>query len=128
MTAALWKRVWALPWTLLGVTVGLVGLLTRGRARRRAGVWEFYGGAVTWLLNRLPIHPAAMTLGHAILGCSAECLDRSRAHELVHVRQYERWGVLFVPLYLFHSVRLWIGGRNPYLDNPFEREAIDEAG
>ena len=34
-----------------------------------------------------------MTLGHTILGQTDAALDISREHELVHVRQYERWGL-----------------------------------
>ena len=44
-------------------------------------------------------------------------------------RQCERWGPLFIPAYLLAS--LWIlfnpRGRNPYFDNPFEREAYNKA-
>jgi hypothetical protein len=50
-------------------------------------------------------------------------LDYSRRHELVHVAQYERWGPLFVPAYLACSAWMWLIGRDPYLDNPFEEEA-----
>jgi hypothetical protein len=58
-----------------------------------------------------------------ILGVDRATLAAVRAHEQVHVRQYERWGVLFVPAYLASSaVQLLRGGR-PYLDNRFEREA-----
>ena len=34
----------------------------------------------------------AFTLGHTILGQTDAALDISRDHEMVHVRQYERWG------------------------------------
>jgi hypothetical protein len=50
-------------------------------------------------------------------------LDHCRTHELVHVRQYERWGPLFVPAYLASSAIIWLRGGDPYRDNPFEREA-----
>ena len=50
-------------------------------------------------------------------------LDRSRAHERVHVRQCERWGPLFIPAYLLASAVLWCQGRDFYEENPFEREA-----
>jgi hypothetical protein len=46
-----------------------------------------------------------------------------RAHEQVHVRQYERWGPLFVPAYLLSSLVELLRGRRPYRDNWFEREA-----
>ena len=68
-----------------------------------------------------------MTLGHVILGASEADLDAARRHEQVHVRQYERWGPLFIPAYLAASAWLWLRGRDPYRDNPFERQAYDEA-
>jgi len=65
-----------------------------------------------------------MTLGHVILGRTLADLDRTRFHEWIHVRQYERWGPLFLPAYLLASAWLWICGRNCYLENPFEVEAF----
>ena len=67
-----------------------------------------------------------MTLGHVILGRDQACLDRSRNHEHVHVRQYERWGPLMLPLYLAASGVLFLRGLDPDLDNPFEREAFEQ--
>ena len=66
-----------------------------------------------------------MTLGHTVLGRTAWDLDLCRDHEMIHVRQYERWGPAFLPAYLGCSAYLWIRGRNFYHDNPFEREAYD---
>ena len=66
-----------------------------------------------------------MTLGHVVLGRSAAALDLSQAHELVHVRQYERWGPLFIPAYLLCALVLHVRGKDGYRDNPFEREAYD---
>jgi hypothetical protein len=128
-----WKALsllWASPWTLLGLLIGLVGLATGGRARWRGPVVEFYGGVVAWLLHRFPGTPVAMTLGHTILGRTAAALDVAREHELVHVRQYERWGPLMVPAYLLCSLLLWLARKDAYRDNPFEREAYrrDAAG
>jgi hypothetical protein len=116
---------WAASWTLVGLVVGCVGLATGGSVRRGAGILEFHGGAVTWLLERWPLDPVAMTLGHVVLGRSAAALDFSQMHELVHVRQYERWGPLFIPAYLACALILWLRGQDGYRDNPFEREAYD---
>ena len=89
------------------------------------GVVEIQGGLVTLLLRRgLWISAAAMTIGHVILRRNQECLDRSRNHEHVHVRQYERWGLFMLPMYLTASVFLYLRGLDPYLDNPFECEAF----
>jgi hypothetical protein len=117
--------LWALPWTAVGCCAGLFGLATGGKARCRSGVIEFHGGAVAWLLARFPIGPMAMTLGHTVLGRTASALDVARSHELVHVRQYERWGPLFVPAYLLSSLAAWIAGKDAYRDNRFEREAFE---
>jgi len=86
--------LWASPWTLIGLGVGLLGLATGGRARRRGRILEFYGGAVAWLLKKLPNgqFTLAMTWGHVVLGQTAASLDVAREHEMVHVGQYERWG------------------------------------
>src|ERR1044072_2360515 len=117
--------IWASPWTLLGVAVGALGVATAGRVQRRCGVLEFHGGLVTTLLDALPYQPAAMTLGHVVLGRHASCLDQCRAHELVHVRQYERWGPFFIPAYFVSSLAQLVRGRRPYRDNFFEREAFE---
>lgn len=66
---------------------------------------------------------AAMTLGHCILGQSRQALRVARDHEHVHVKQYQRWGPFFLPMYLAWSALRWLQGRDAYLDNPFEVEA-----
>ena len=64
--------------------------------------------------------------GTLILGQTPAALDISRDHELIHVCQFERWGLLMGPAYLGCSFVLWLKGRRPYHDNPFEREAYEE--
>ena len=122
--------LWASPWTFVGICAGLLGLATGGRARRRGRILEFYGGAVTWLLKKLPNgqFTLAMTWGHVVLGQTDVSLDVAREHEMVHVRQYERWGPFFGPAYLLCSLVLWLAGKDAYRDNPFEIQAYDEAG
>ena len=121
------RLLWASPATLLGLLIGVVGLATGGSARRVGRTIEFHGGLVAWLLDHLPIKALALTLGHVILGRSDAALDICRQHELVHVRQYERWGPLFIPAYLLCSLVLLVRGRDYYRDNPFERAAYREA-
>jgi hypothetical protein len=121
--------IWASPVTAGALVIVFLGLVTGGRARIVEGVVEIHGGLVAWFLRRgMPWFgpAAAMTLGHVILGRDSECLERSRAHENVHVRQFERWGALMVPLYLGASGWCWLRGFDAYLDNPFEREAYGE--
>jgi hypothetical protein len=121
------RVIWASPYTLLGLAVGGLALLTGGRAQKRGRAIEFYGGAAAWLLEVLLGGPAAMTLGHVVLGLGPRALDFARDHEAVHIRQYERWGPLFGPAYILCSLVLWLRGRDAYRDNPFEREAFREA-
>jgi hypothetical protein len=122
------RYLWAFfPGTLIGLICVPLALLGGGRCRSVRGCLEVQGGAVTWFLrNGLPWigGGAAMTLGHVILGRDEICLDRSRDHEHVHVRQYERWGPAFLPAYLLVSGWMWLRGRHGYFDNPFEREAF----
>ena len=90
------------------------------------GALEFHSGIIHWLFKRLPNSPGAMTIGHTIFARTQEDLERSRDHEHVHVQQYERWGVFFIPAYLLCSVYLKLRGKNPYYDNPFEVEAYSK--
>ncbi len=119
--------LWASPNTLLGLLIGALGMATRGSVRTKAGIVEFHGGAVTWLLQRFPGNPAAMTLGHVVIARTEAALDVTHLHEMVHVRQYQRWGPLFIPAYLLCSLVLWIKRKDPYRDNPFEVEAYSIA-
>jgi hypothetical protein len=75
----------------------------------------------TWP-RRLGWRYSAITFGHVILSVGP-APDDLVAHELVHVRQYERWGPLFIPAYLAASSWARLRGRNAYSDNPFERQA-----
>lgn len=118
--------LWAGSATLLGLSLVPLVKWQGGRARVRDGVLEVQGGIVTRILQRgLPWAgpAAAVTLGHVVWGCDRECLDLSREHERVHVRQYETWGPLFIPLYLGASLLAYCRGLDPYRDNPFEVEA-----
>ena len=64
----------------------------------------------------------AITVGRRIFTWRA--MDEVElAHELEHVRQWERHGVLFIPLYLRASWRASRTGGHRYHDNPFEVEA-----
>jgi hypothetical protein len=121
---------WASPYSLLGLLLGVAGLCTGGSVQIRGRVIEFYGGGVRWLLQQFFCGEGAMalTLGHTVLGQTDAALDISRDHERVHVRQYERWGPLMVPAYLGCSLVLWLAGRRPYRDNPFERQAYEVGG
>ncbi len=121
--------VWTIPNTLLGLSIGVIGLCFGGKCQCAGGCLEFHGGLVQWLLERGPLGSGimAMTLGHTILGQTETALQISRDHEHVHVRQYERWGPFFLPAYLGCSLVLWLQRRDAYRDNPFEVEAYGVA-
>lgn len=124
--------LWALPTTSVGLACAAAALVTGGRARVVRGVIEVHGGIVGFLLHRvagifLAGGASAMTLGHVVLGRDQNLLDFTRDHERVHVRQCERWGPLFLPVYLGASAWLWFRGRRRYEDNPFEVEAYDRS-
>ncbi|QDU22580.1 hypothetical protein [Urbifossiella limnaea] len=108
--------LWAAPVTLVGLPLALLAAATGGGVRARGGVVEVWGGAAGRLLRG----GAAMALGHVILARDAACLERSRRHELVHVRQYEQWGPLLLPAYWLVAMWLRWRGLHPYLDHPLE--------
>jgi hypothetical protein len=124
----IWKRLWAMPWTACGLAIGIAAMATGGMMCRRSGTLAFTGGVARTFLRTFPLvrGASAMTLGHVILAQSPADLELSYEHELRHVRQYERWGPLFVPAYLAASLWQKLHGRHPYWDNPFEREAYDD--
>jgi hypothetical protein len=64
----------------------------------------------------------AITLGHTIFTWRS-LGPIELAHELEHVRQWERHGAGFVVAYLTESVRARRAGGHWYRDNRFEREA-----
>lgn len=97
-------------------------MLFGAKARLAQGVVEVHGGRFAYWMMRRGF--AAMTLGHVILGFSATRLEQLRPHEHVHVRQAERWGILFIPAYLLAGLWQGLRGRHIYYDNPFELEAF----
>ncbi len=118
--------LWALPNSILGLAVA-VGSLFGGRWQLREGALEASGPWLEHLLirrNRAGFGIEAITFGHVVIGRDLDCLDRCRAHEQVHVRQYARWGPFFLPVYLLSSAWQALRGRDPYRDNRFEREAF----
>ena len=123
------RYAWPALYSAVGLALGLVTLLAGARMRIHGGALEFGGGRLGKWVSRLPAPFAfsAITFGHVILAIDAAALAATREHERVHVRQYERWGPFFVPAYLLSSIVQLLRGRNPYLDNHFEREAYAKA-
>ncbi len=116
-----WRYLWAGPTTLVGLVIVILTLASGGTGRSVDGVLEIHGGFATWLLSR--VNAAAMTLGHVVLARDVATHEWSRAHERIHVRQVERWGILFLPAYVVASLIAWRRGGHYYWDNHFEKEA-----
>lgn len=120
------RYLWPLPVTLLGMLVVLLARGSGGALQRVDGVLEASGGWPARVLRRgFPFSGAvaAITLGHVVVGVSADALAATRAHERAHVRQFERWGVLLLALYPLAGLIAWARGGDPYRDNLFECEA-----
>jgi len=84
-----------------------------------------------WPLLRLPGSLVlsdwlAITIGHRIFAWR-KMSDAELAHELEHVRQWQRHGWTFPMRYAAASMRARRAGKRWYLDNPFEVEARDAA-
>lgn len=111
--------LWSSPTTILGVAASAASLAVP----RRAGqilVSTSGRGFARWFLSRRGY--CAITLGHVVL-LTPEAPAGVLRHEMVHVRQAERWGPFFLPAYLVTMVAIRFRGGNPYWDNPFEAEA-----
>ena len=124
------RYAWAGLPTLLGVLLALPALACGATARVACGAVEVAGRPVRLAIGCLPrvLRFRAITFGHVILGVDHGSLEAVRVHEQVHVRQYERWGPLFLPAYVASSAIQLACGRDPYRDNRFEREAFEREG
>ncbi|KNZ30886.1 MAG: hypothetical protein AD742_20420 [Methylibium sp. NZG] len=124
------RYLWAAPATVVGLAPAALACAFGATVRVTDGVLEV-AGARSDRLRRFGRSSrrrgggrfVAITFGHVVIGQSHAVLDELRAHEHEHVRQYERWGVLFFAAYLGSSAAQWWCGRDPYRDNRFERQA-----
>lgn len=123
------RYIWAAPASAVGLLLLAVALCLGATCRVVDGVAEVAGGRVSKIFPFLPrtCHVEAITFGHVVVGLDHDLLTLLRPHEHAHVRQYERWGILFIPLYLCSSAIQLLCGRNPYLHNRFEKEAFAKA-
>jgi len=108
-----WTKVlWATPASLVGLVLSF--LFDRRYLRRGIVVAE----GARWP-RRLGWRYRAITFGHVVL--SVDAIDEGTfRHELVHVRQYERWGPLFFLAYPLASLGAKLRGGHAYRDNHFE--------
>lgn len=117
--------LWVAPWTCVGLLIGVIGWRKGATFATRRGILGIYGPGVASFLRLVPIAGGAraMTLGHCVLASDEDCWRGTFAHEWVHVRQYQWLGPFFVPAYVLESAWQWLRGRDPYLDNRFEKQA-----
>ncbi len=121
--------IWAFPNTCIGIPFIFLALIHRGYFRITDGILEISSPLIDRFLHHcIPVMggASAMTLGHIILGRNPDCLDSARIHEQVHVRQCEKWGPFFIPVYFAASFIAYCKGRDPYLGNVFERAAYEK--
>ncbi len=120
-----WRYVWPSPYTIFGLLIYLIPIRGSRSLLVHRGTIGVMGPAIDRILVRAPIlgGAAAMTFGHAILAKDRETFYSTWNHERIHVDQYERWGLLFVPMYLGVGLWLKLRDKDPYWDNPFEIEA-----
>lgn len=122
------QYLWASPNTLIGLLF-VPTTAAGGRIQIVDGVLEAHGTLIAAFLRYcvpLPDGASAITLGHVVLACDRASLDATRAHERVHVRQYEIWGPAFIPAYLIAGVWALIKGAGAYKGNYFERQAQEK--
>ena len=120
------RHVWALPNTLIGLLFVPTAMRPRGRVQVIDGVLEAHGPFISVILQHcvpIPGGASAITFGHVVLARDRWSLDATRAHERVHVRQYEIWGPAFIPAYLIAGLWGLMTGAGAYTGNYFERQA-----
>ena len=123
MKPGLFAIIWAAPTSLVGLALGVAAMLSGGGLRRGGRALEFHGGLLRLIPKLTPVRASAMAIGHVIVATDERKLEAYRDHELIHVRQAERWGPLFLPAYFAASALAWIRGRHFYEDNWFEVDA-----
>jgi hypothetical protein len=116
--------LWALPLTLLGVLVALPIVISGGRTYI---VWNpipailIRGRVADYLLQRHPFGAmSAMAIGHIVIAANHGLTRQTITHELAHVQQAARWGMLFPFVYVASSVWAALHGQDAYWNNVFE--------
>ena len=127
--------LWALPLTLFGLLLALPILCARGSltvvpplamagaaiGRHATPALLVRGWLGDFLLTRHPFGAMhAMAIGHVVIANRSATSRRLLVHELTHVAQAARWGVLFPLAYLAASVGAYWRGGDLYWDNVFE--------
>lgn len=121
--------IWAFPITVFGLILALPAMLPRhGRIiHLRHATTPALLVTGTFADRLLAMHPLGniigMSIGHVVIVREAHLTYRLLEHELAHVRQAARWGLLFPFAYLMSSLHQACRGRRAYRDNLFEVQA-----
>jgi len=115
---------WALPLTIAALLLALPVLAFRGRVQLIRGdtiALLVCGPLGDRMLDRHPFGAmSAMALGHIVIAERHGVSARILIHELEHVRQAARWGIIFPFAYLASSAWAALRGRDAYWHNRFE--------
>ena len=121
--------LWALPLTLFGLLLALPVVCARGSLQSLPVTGGGYavpallvrGWLGDYLLARHPFGAMhAMAIGHIVIASRSAISRRLLVHELAHVAQAARWGILFPLAYLVASAQAYRRGGDLYWDNVFE--------
>ena len=116
--------VWASPLTVFGLLLALPVILHRGHVQIVRGhtfAILARGPCADAMLRRHPFGAMnAMALGHVVIATHDGLSSRVLVHELAHVRQAERWGLVFPFAYLASSAWAAVRGKDAYWHNRFE--------
>lgn len=116
--------VWASPLTAFGLLLALPVILHRGHVQMVRGhtfAILARGPFADAMLSRHPFGVMnAMALGHVVIAMHDGLSSRVLVHELAHVRQASRWGIVFPFAYLASSAWAAIRGKDAYWHNRFE--------
>jgi hypothetical protein len=110
-----------LPWTILGLTAAIVSGPRSLQSVRKPFAVLIHVQSFWWktyLLRHKGVR--ATTAGNVVL-LGIHVLPKDKAHELVHVVQYQRRPLVFPFLYVLES------RRHGYRKNKYETEAYEKA-
>ena len=122
------RYLWAMPTSAVAFPLVAANALCGGQTIVWHGILEVQGPLVRKVIHHKAFQAAALTLGHVVLCADDHARRRFRAHELVHVQQAERWGPLFLPIYLGLAAWTWHKTGNGYWNHPWEVEARQKSG
>jgi len=111
-----------LPWTIIGLLVGIVSFPKKITINKKPMAFVFHGARFWWLSwhSRLK-YVRGMAVGNVVL-LGQNVLPNDLEHELIHVEQIEREPFIHPLLYSIESFK------KGYRNNKYEVEAYDRAG